>query len=123
MNEKELANKLAELEAKKKAIREKADSEIAAVKKEMADKLAKQKTTERRLRAQTIKAEKKRDDHAKIILGVAVVAFCQQQKQAAKPFLDFLPGFYEDTQERLEAAQHGLTLAVVKPKSNTDKDG
>ena len=87
MNEKELANKLAELEAKKKAIREKADSEIAAVKREMADKLAKQKTTERRLRAQTIKAEKKRDDHAKIILGVAAVAFCQQHKQDAQPFL------------------------------------
>jgi hypothetical protein len=122
MNQKELASKLAELEAKKKAIKDKADAEISAVKKELASKLAKQTATERRLRAQTIKAQKKVDDHAKIVLGVAVVAFCRQHEQAAKSFLDFLPDFYKDAQAKLEAAQHGLTLAVVKPISDTDRD-
>ncbi len=117
-----MANSLEELEARKRAIKEKAAAEIAAVRKELADKLAKQKAAERRLRAQTIKAQKKRDDHAKIILGVAAVAFCQQHKQAAQPFLDFLPSFYAEAQEKLEAARHGLTLSVVKPKSDSDRD-
>jgi len=68
----DLAQKLESLQAQKKAIRDKADAEIAAVKKGLAEKQAALRANERRLRAKTLKTQKQQDDHAKILIGVAM---------------------------------------------------
>jgi hypothetical protein len=122
MAHQDLSKKLENLQAQKKAIREKADADIAAVKRELAEKQAALKANERRLRAQTIKAQKKRDDHAKILNGVAIIASIQNSPETTKQWQDFLNEFYKEAPEKLSEALYGLALTVQRSKSDQDRD-
>ncbi len=68
---------IAELEAQKKAIKEAANAEVAAIRKAAADRVNALKSSERRLRALDIREQKRRDNHAKILVGVAMIHQCQ----------------------------------------------
>ena len=116
------AKTLEELEAQKKAIREAAAAEIAAVRKALAEKTAALKANERRLRAVSIRDRKKRENHAKIIIGVAMIHQCHTSEASAAKFRALLEEFYADSPERLQAALFGLTLAVKKPSSDVEQD-
>jgi hypothetical protein len=113
---------LAELEAQKKAIKEQAAAEIAAVRKALAEKTAALKANERRLRAVDIREQKKRENHAKILVGVAMIHQCQTSEASASKFKAMLDEFYADSPERLKAALFGLTLTVKKPASDSEQD-
>lgn len=117
-----MAKTLKELEEQKQALKDKAAAEIAAVKKALADRTAAIKASERRLRAQTIKEQKRKDDHAKILVGVASIWKSQQSEQSADKFKDFLAEFYKDAPEKLSAAQYGLSLIVKRPESDHQRD-
>ena len=116
------ARTLAELEAQKKAIKEAAAAEIAAVRKNLAERTAALKASERRLRAVDIREKKKRDNHAKIVIGVAMIWKCQSSPPSAEKFKELLAEFYADSPERLKAALYGLTIAVKKPESDQEQD-
>ena len=113
---------IAELEAQKKAIKEAAAVAIAAARKKAADDIAALKSRERRIRAETVRDQKKRENHAKIVLGVAIIHQCQTSETSAAKFKGLLEEFYADSPERLEAAQYGLTLKVKKPANDAEQD-
>jgi hypothetical protein len=117
-----MAKRLEEIEAQKKALKEKAAAEIAAVKKMLADKTAFLKAAERRIRAQSVKEKKKRDDHAKILLGVAMIWKCQTSPEYAKESRKLLDEFYKEAPERREDSEYGLTITVKRPESDTQRD-
>ena len=116
------AKTLQELEAQKQAIKEAAAAEIAAVRKNLAERTAALKASERRLRAESVRDQKKRENHAKIVLGVAIIHQCQTSEASAAKFKGLLEEFYADSPERLQAAQYGLTLAVKKPANDAEQD-
>ena len=111
-----------ELEAQKKAIKEAASAEIEAIRKATATKVLALKSSERRLRALDIREQKRRDNHAKILVGVAMIHQCQTSETSATKFKAMLDEFYADSPERLKAAQFGLTLTVKKPASDSEQD-
>jgi hypothetical protein len=111
-----------ELEAAKKAIKEAAAAEIAAIRKSSAERTAALKASERRIRAESIQDRKRRENHSKILLGVAIIHQCQNSESSAAKFKTLLEEFYSDSPERLKAALFGLTLAVKKPQNDTDQD-
>ena len=111
-----------ELEAQKKAIKEAAAAEVAAIRKATAEKVAALKSSERRLRALDIREQKRRDNHAKILVGVAMIHQCQTSEGSAGKFKALLEEFYFDSPERLKASIFGLTLAVKKPSSDAEQD-
>lgn len=113
---------LAELEAQKKSIKETAAAEIAAIRKATAERTAALKANERRLRAEDIRNRKKRENHAKILVGVAIIHQCHTSEPSAAKFKAMLEEFYSDSPERLKAALFGLTLIVKKPASDTEQD-
>ena len=111
-----------ELEAQKKAIRDAAAAEVAAIRKATAAKVAALKSSERRLRALDIRDQKRRDNHAKILVGVAMIHQCQVSEASAAKFRGMLEEFYSDSPDRLKAAVYGLGLAVKKPSSDQEQD-
>ncbi len=111
-----------ELEAAKKAIKYAAAAEIAAIRKASAERTQALKASERRIRAQSIQDRKRRENHAKILVGVAMIHQCQTSEAAAARFKVLLDEFYSDSPERLKAAKEGLTLTVKKPGSDTEQD-
>jgi hypothetical protein len=113
---------LEELEAHKQALKEQAAAEIAAIRKTNAAKIAALKSSERRLRAKHALEQKKRDNHAKILVGVAMIHQCQNSEASALKFKALLEEFYSDSPERLKAALYGLSIAVKKPASDTEQD-
>ena len=113
---------LAELEAQKKAIKEAAAAEIAAIRKATAERTAALKANERRLRAEDIRNRKKQENHAKILVGVAIIHQCHTSEASAARFKTLLEEFYSDSPERLKAALFGLTLIVKKPASDAEQD-
>ncbi len=113
---------LEQLEAQKKAIKEAAAAAIAAARKKAADDIAALKSRERRIRAESVRDQKKRENHAKIVLGVAIIHQCQTSESSAAKFKGLLEEFYADSPERLKAAQYGLTLAVKKPSGDQEQD-
>jgi hypothetical protein len=80
------------------------------------------KGSERRLRALDIREQKKRENHAKILVGVAMIHQCQISEGSAFKFKALLEEFYSDSQERLKASLFGLTLTVKKPASDSEQD-
>ena len=78
--------------------------------------------TVRRLRAADIREKKKRDNHAKIVIGVAMIWKCQSSPPSAEKFKELLAEFYADSPERLNAAIYGLTIAVKKPENDQEQD-
>jgi hypothetical protein len=104
-----------ELEAQKKAIKEAAAAEIEAIRKATAVKVSALKSSERRLRALDIREQKRRDNHAKILVGVAMIHQCNK-------FKGMLEEFYSDSPDRLKAALYGLSLVVKKPSSDQEQD-
>lgn len=113
---------IAELEAQKKAIKEAANAEVAAIRKAAADRVNALKSSERRLRALDIREQKRRDNHAKILVGVAMIHQCQVSDASAIKFKGMLEEFYADSPERLKAATYGLGLTVKKPGSDQEQD-
>lgn len=111
-----------ELEAQKKAIKESAAAEIAAIRKAAAERTAALKSGERRLRAMGVQDQKRRENHAKILVGVAMIHQCQTSEASAAKFKAMLEEFYTDSPERLKAALSGLTLVVKKPASDEEQD-
>lgn len=111
-----------ELEAQKKAIREAAAAEVAVIRKATAEKVAALKSSERRLRALDIREQKRRENHAKILIGVAMIHQCQISEGSAGKFKALLEEFYADSPERLKASLFGLTLTVKKPSSDQEQD-
>ena len=111
-----------ELEAQKKAIREAAAAEVAAIRKAVAAKVAALKSNERRLRALDIREQKRRENHAKILVGVAMIHQCQISEASAAKFKALLEEFYSDSPERLKASLFGLTLTVKKPNNDQEQD-
>jgi len=110
-----------ELEAQKKAIKEAAAAEVAAIRKATAEKVAALKGSERRLRALDIREQKKRENHAKILVGVAMIHQCQISEGSAGKFKALLEEFYSDSPERLKAV-YGLSLIVKKPSNDQEQD-
>ena len=76
----------------------------------------------RRLRALDIREQKRRENHAKILDGVAMIHQCQVSEGSAGKFKALLEEFYSDSPERLKASLFGLTLTVKKPASDTEQD-
>jgi len=113
---------IAELEAQKKAIKEAAAAEVAAIKKGAADRIQGLKAGERRIRAKSVQDQKKRENHAKILVGVAMIHQCQTSEASATKFKALLEEFYSDSPDRLKAALYGLTLIVKKPESDTEQE-
>ena len=113
---------LEELEAAKKSIKEAAAAEIAAIRKASAERTAALKASERRIRAQNIQDRKRRENHAKILVGVAMIHQCQSSEASSTKFKAMLEEFYSDSPERLKAAKEGLTLTVKRPTSDTEQD-
>ncbi len=111
-----------QLEAQKKAIKEAAAAAIAAARKKAAEDIAALKSRERRIRAESVRDQKKLENHAKIVLGVAIINQCQTSEASAAKFKGLLEEFYADSPERLRAAQYGLSLIVKKPLSDTEQD-
>ena len=111
-----------ELEAQKKAIKKAAAAEVAAIRKATAEKVAALKSSERRLRALDVREQKRRENHAKILIGVAMIHQCQISEPSAGKFKALLEEFYSDSSERLKASLFGLTLAVKKPGSDQEQD-
>ena len=111
-----------ELEAQKKAIRDAAAVEVAAIRKATAAKVAALKSSERRLRALDIREQKRRDNHAKILFGVAMIHQCQISEGSATKFKGLLEEFYSDSPDRLKNALYGLSLVVKKPSSDQEQD-
>jgi hypothetical protein len=111
-----------ELEAQKKAIKEAAAAEVAAIRKATAEKVAALKGSERRLRALDIRQQTRRENHAKILIGVAMIHQCQISDGSAGKFKALLEEFYSDSPERLKAALYGLSLVVKKPSSDKEQD-
>jgi len=111
-----------ELEAQKKAIKDAATVEVAAIRKATAEKVAALKSSERRLRALDIREQKRRDNHAKILVGVAMIHQCQTSDASAAKFKGLLEEFYFDSPERLKAAVYGLGLTVKKPSNDQEQD-
>lgn len=111
-----------ELEAQKKAIREAATAEVAAIRKATALKVAALKSSERRLRAVDLREQKRRDNHAKILVGVAMIHQCQISDASAAKFKGMLEEFYADSPDRLTNALYGLSLVVAKPSSDQEQD-
>jgi hypothetical protein len=64
----------------------------------------------------------RRENHAKILVGVAMIHQCQTSEVSAAKFKALLEEFYSDSPERLNAALFGLTLTVKKPASDTEQD-
>ena len=111
-----------ELEAQKKAIRDAANAEVAVIRKAMVAKVAALKSSERRLRALDIHEQKRRDNHAKILVGVAMIHQCQSSEGSAAKFKGLLEEFYADSPDRLKNALYGLSLVVKKPSSDLEQD-
>jgi hypothetical protein len=111
-----------ELEAQKKAIKKAAAAEIEAIRKATAAKVSALKSSERRLRALDIREQKRRDNHAKILVGVAMIHQCQTSEASATKFKGMLEEFYSDSPERFKAAMYGLSLVVKKPNSDQEQD-
>ena len=111
-----------ELEAQKKAIKEAAAAEVAAIRKATAEKVAALKSSERRLRALDVREQKRRENHAKILIGVAMIHQCQISEGSAGKFKALLEDFYADSPERLKNALYGLGLTVKKPSSDLEQD-
>ena len=111
-----------ELQAAKKAIKEAAASEIAAIRKASAERTQALKASERRIRAQSIQDRKRRENHAKILVGVAMIHECQSSEASAAKFKGMLDEFYADSPERLKAAHFGLSLPVTKPANDAEQD-
>ena len=76
-----------ELEAQKKAIKEAAAAEVAAIRKATAEKVAALKSSERRLRALDIREQKRRENHAKILIGVDRPASSRRCSKSSIPIL------------------------------------
>ena len=113
---------LEELEAQKKTIKEAAQAEIAAIRQAAANRVAALKSNERRLRVQGIRDQKKRENHAKILIGVAMIHQCRTSDASAAKFKALLDEFYADSPERLKAAHFGLSLTVKKPANDAEQD-
>ena len=113
---------LQELEAQKKAVRDAAAVEVAAIRKATAARINALKTSERRLRALDIRDQKRRDNHAKILVGVAMIHQCQISEGSAAKFTGLLEEFYSDSPDRLKNALYGLSLIVKKPSSDQEQD-
>ena len=113
---------LQELEAQKKAVRDAAAAEVAAIRKATAARINALKSSERRLRALDIRDQKRRDNHAKILVGVAMIHQCQISDASAAKFKGLLEEFYSDSPERLKNALYGLGLVVKKPSSDLEQD-
>ena len=113
---------LQELEAQKKAVRDAAAAEVAAIRKATAARINALKTSERRLRALDIRDQKRRDNHAKILVGVAMIHQCQISEGSAAKFKGLLEEFYADSPDRLKNALYGLSLVVKKPSSDLEQD-
>ena len=113
---------LQELEAQKKAVRDAAAAEVAAIRKATAARINALKSSERRLRALDIRDQKRRDNHAKILVGVAMIHQCQSSEASAAKFKGLLEEFYSDSPDRLKNALYGLSLVVKKPSSDMEQD-
>jgi len=74
------------------------------------------------LREKDLREQRKRDNHAKILLGVAIIDRCQNSEASASKFKAFLAEFYANAPARLEAALSGLTLKVKKPGNDQERD-
>jgi hypothetical protein len=109
------------LEAKKKALKDKAAQDIIAIRKALADKAGKIKADERKFRSRETRDQKKRDDHAKILLGVAAIHLNQTSDKFREFFDAKLNEFYGDAPLRLETARYGLSIAVKKPSTDAEK--
>jgi hypothetical protein len=99
-----------ELEAQKKAIKEAAAAEVAAIRKATAEKVA------------ALKGSERRENHAKILVGVAMIHQCQSSEASAAKFKGMLEEFYADSPDRLKNALYGLSLVVKKPSSDQEQD-
>jgi hypothetical protein len=77
---------------------------------------------ERKLRAEASRLQKKRENHAKILNGVAIISSSQGSPEASKKWREFLIAFYKNAPEKLEAALYGTTLTVKRPMSDADSD-
>jgi hypothetical protein len=111
-----------ELQAQKKLIKDQAAADIAAIRKSSSERTQALKPSERRIRAESIQKKKKLENHAKILVGVAMIHQCQTSEISAGKFKALLEDFYSDSPERLKAAQYGLSLSVKKPGSDTEQD-
>ena len=99
-----------------------AAAEVAAIRKAAAARINALKSSERRLRAVNIRDQKRRDNHAKILVGVAMIHQCQNSEASAAKFRGLLEEFYSDSPDRLKNALYGLGLVVKKPSSDLEQD-
>ena len=76
----------------------------------------------RELDAQQLREQKKRDNHAKILIGIAIIHQCKSSEASATKFKALLADFYADSPRRLEAALAGLTITVKKPANDQERD-
>lgn len=102
-------------------LREATRTAIAELKRQQALKAAEIRAKHRRAAVLHARAQKKRDDHAKILVGVAAINLYQVSPNFQE-FLDRkLAEFYANAPAKLEAARQGLSITVVKPKNDGEQ--
>jgi hypothetical protein len=69
-----------------------------------------------------VQDQKRKENHAKILVGVAMIHQCQTSEASSAKFKAMLDEFYADSPERLKAALFGMTLVVKKPVSDDEQD-
>jgi hypothetical protein len=100
----EMAKPLQELGAQKKTIKEQPAAAIAAIHKAAAERTAALKANDRRLRAVSVKKQKRRENHVNIFVDAAMIQQCQTWEASAAKFKTLLEEFYSDSPEHLKAA-------------------
>ena len=113
---------LEQLKARKEELAKERADEISQIRKNHAERIAALNADERRIRAVDVRNRKKRENHAKILVGVAMIHQCQSSEMAASRFKGLLDEFYADSPERLKEALWGLALIVKKPSSDQEQD-
>ncbi len=117
MPPKRTAEQIAE---EKRKIDENTKAAIAKLKETRAKKKANLEIALRRVTAVDARAQRKRDDHAKILIGVASIQLGHESTTAHTRLKDMLGKFYADSPVRLEAALAGLNIRVTKPATDAD---
>lgn len=117
MPPKRTAEQLAE---EKRKVDENTKAAIAKLKETGIKKKASLEIARRRAAAVDARTQRKRDDHAKILIGVASIQLGHENTIARTRLKEMLGKFYADSPVRLQAALEGLSIRVTRPATDAE---
>lgn len=106
-----------QIETLKASIRAEAQKKITEIKKTRSKEQQAIKRAAWQLKAKEAAQRKKADNHAKIVLGVAVIDLAQNDVALREKIETHVRQFYAQSPGRLDAALNALSLTVTKPES------